>query len=75
MLSQKDREALQKKLVKRSVPGHRPNKLTEGQREALVRAFLNGETPIALARRFGIARQTVDYHLARAARTPTEPTR
>lgn len=67
MLTSEERAELRERIKARSHGGYRPNKLTLGQREALVRSFLEGESPVALARRYGITRQTVDYHLKRAA--------
>ena len=67
MLNHSERAVLRAKLKAKSHNGYRPNKLTKEQREALVRAFLDGESQVALARRFGVARQTVDYHLKRAS--------
>jgi transposase-like protein len=42
-------------------------KLSAVEKEQLVDGYLEGETVKALAGRFGIARQTVLYHLDRAA--------
>ena len=42
-------------------------KLSAAEKEQLVDGYLEGETVKALAGRFGIARQTVLYHLDRAA--------
>ena len=43
-----------------------PGKLTEDQRQEIVRLYSEGEQIGALARRFGVRRQTVAYHLDKA---------
>ena len=48
--------------------GYGPNKLTPEQREDMVRMFVAGHRPPAIAKHFGVRRQTVDYHLRRFAR-------
>lgn len=69
-LSDEDRERLLRRLDtgRRGNPNCRPNKLTEYQREQLVRCFIDGWSTVKLATHYGIRRQTVDYHLRRAAR-------
>ena len=45
---------------------YRPGKLSEEQRREMVHRYCEGERIGELARRFGVRRQTVSYHLDKA---------
>ncbi len=70
-LSEEDHGRLLQRLNtgRRGNPNCKPNKLSAFQREQLVRHFINGWSPVELAAHYGIRRQTVDYHLLRAAKS------
>ncbi len=68
MLADADREELRRLLATRSPPGHRPHKLSEKDRRQLVKAFMGGASVASLADAYGVVRQTIEYHLRRAAR-------
>ena len=65
MLTDEQRAAISERLQQRS----RPGKLSPEQRTRLVLDFLELElTHAELSRRYGVTKQTVGYHLRRAAK-------
>ena len=67
MLSKDERRAIAERLAG---PRHyRPNKLTPAQRDEICRLWLAGYSAPAIAKRYGVRAQTVDYHVRRAARS------
>ena len=68
MLSEDERKAIAERLSKPRPENCRPNKLTPMQREEICRMWLAGYSAPAIAKRYGVRAQTVDYHVRRAAR-------
>ena len=68
MLSEDERKAIADRLSRPRPEHYRPNKLTPLQREEICRMWLAGYSAPAIAKRYGVRAQTVDYHVRRAAR-------
>lgn len=67
MLTDEQRAAISERLQQQR--SSRPGKLTPEQRTRLVLDFLEHDVkPAELARRYGVSKQTVAYHLTRAAK-------
>lgn len=54
--------------ARRKPQHHRPNKLTEEQRRAVVLEYVAGKPLTEIAESYGVSKQTVDYHVRKATR-------
>lgn len=67
LLTESERTKLQARRA--GILHHRPGKLTDESKLALLREYIEGATMAILARRYGVTPQTVAYHIDRAMRS------